>query len=210
MSILDNLIRNVKHTIKTNVHKEVNQAVNQGITTAVNNARNNKGSKTVVFDRLPENLDQLKALPGSDLKDPYYTAALTVLALCEFPKDEEACYAMLNYLKGPRPLSQMEKNFINDRFMDGVDYVPRSYLEGTSPDNDYTPTTPYTVIVKEFAHSRDNFGDGYLRLFIRSSGADSERFLDLRYKPSTQQWFLWEFSGILLGIRIPKSTDVWA
>lgn len=210
MNIFDSLIRNIKQTFKTKVRKEVDQTVKQGFKKAVNSAANNKGSKTVVFDSLPENLVQLKALPGADLKDPYFVAGLTVLALCEFPKDEESCYEMLNYLKGPRPLSPMEKNFINDRFMDGVDYVPRSYLEGTSPDNDYTPSVPYKIIVKEFAHSRDNFNDGYLRLFIRSSGADSERFLDLRYKPSTQQWFLWEFAGMLLGIRPPKSTDVWA
>ena len=210
MSIIDNLIRNVKHTIKTNIHKEVDQAVNQGISSAIYSALNNKGSKTVAFDLLPENLDQLKSLPGADLKDPYYVAGLAVLALCEYPKNEEACYDMLNYLKGPRPLSPMEKNFINDRFMDGVDYVPRSYIEGTSPDNDYTPQVPYQIVIKEFAHSRDNINDGYLRLFIRSSGADSERFLDLRYKPSTEQWFLWEFPGILLGIRPPKSTNVWA
>ncbi len=27
---------------------------------------------------------------------------------------------------------------------------------------------------------------------------------------STNEWFLWEFDGILSGIRPPKSTDKWA
>ena len=210
MSRLDDILRNVKATIKTALHKEVDQAVNQGLTNAANAIANSKGSKTVSFDRLPENLAELKALPGTDLHDPYYVAGLTILALCEFPKDQEACFAMLDYLKGPRPLTNLEKSFINDRFMDGVDYVPRSYIAGSSPENDYTPATPYRITVKELAHSRDNIGDGYLRLFIASSGADSERFLDLRYKPSTDQWFLWEFPGILLGIRTPVSVDPWA
>ena len=117
---------------------------------------------------------------------------------------------MLNYLRGPRPLSPMDVSFIKDRFMDGVDYIPRSYLNGTSPDNDYTPNVPYSVTVIELSPSREQFSQGYLRLYLRSSGADSERFLDLRHKPSTDQWFLWEFGGLLSGIRIPKSKDAWA
>lgn len=200
MSILDTLVRRLKTLVR--------EEVKTGVDNAVKNA--GRASKTLTFDMLPENVSQLKELPGADLKDPYSVAALTVLALCEYPKDRESAYEMLNYLKGPRPLSNMEKSFINDRFMDGVDYVPRSYLNGSSPENDYTPSVPYTVTVIETPHSRDNYNEGYLRLFIRSSGADSERFLDLRLKPSTEQWFLWEFNGMLLDIRIPQSKNEWA
>lgn len=212
MSILDNLFKSAQGSIKSAVNKEVRNAKNtavQGVTNAVVNAAVNS-QKAYSFAYLPESLSALTALPGADLHDPCAVAAFTVLALCEFPKNRDACCEMLNYLKGPRPLTPMEIGFIRDRFMDGVDYVPRSYLEGTSPANNYTPSVPYTVVVKEFAHSRDNFKDGYLRLWIRSSGADTERFVDLRYKPSTDQWFLWEFGGMLSGIRIPVSQDVWA
>ncbi|MCR5808385.1 MAG: hypothetical protein K6G56_02360 [Clostridiales bacterium] len=170
----------------------------------------NEKQKKIVFEALPTNAEELKALPFADLRDPYAVAAMTVAALCVFPKDREACYEMMNYLKGPRPLSQVDMSFIRDRFMDGVDYVPRSYFVGTSPDNDYSPSLPYTVNVLELAHSRDQIGEGYLRLFIRSSGADSERFVVLRHKPSTDQWFVWQFEGLLSGIRQPKSKDEWA
>ena len=210
MSRLDDIIRNLKATIKTAFHKEVDQAVQQGVTNAVNAAANSKGVKTLQFDSLPKSLAELKALPGADLRDPYAVAALAVLALCEFPDSKEACYEMLNYLKGPRPLSNLEKSFINDRFMDGGDRVPRSYFAGSSPENDYTPSVPYRVTVKEMAHSRDNYSDGYLKLYLISSGADSERAIDLRRKASTDQWFLWEFPGILMGIKTPKSADPWA
>ena len=200
MSILNSIIRKIKST--------VNNDIRDGIEKAIYNAGNVK--KTVVCDELPENLEQLKALPGADLKDPYAVAAMTVFALCRFDKDEEAAIEMLNYLKGPRPLTNMEISFIRDRFMDGVDYVPRSYLNGTSPDNDYTPTVPYSITVYELKPSRLSIDDGYLRIYVKSSGADSERFIDLRLKPSTEQWFLWEFAGILSGIRIPKSQNAWA
>lgn len=178
----------------------------------VNNAVNAASNKNVPvsFNTLPQNLEELKRLPGADLTDPYRVAAFAIAALNVFPKNRENAIEMLNYLKGPRPLSNMEISFIRDRFMDGVDYVPRSYFNGSSPDNDYTPSLPYTVNVLELVHSRDQYNEGYLKLFVRSSGADSERYLVLRHKPSTNQWFVWEFAGLLVGIRIPKSKDEWA
>ncbi len=200
MSILDNLIKKAAVLLKNNASAAVNNVKN----TLANSA------KTVSFDALPRCAEELEKLPEARLTDPFDTAALTVAALCEYPNDKNAAIEMLNFLKGPRPLTPLELSFLNDRFMDGVDYVPRSYFAGSSPENDYTPSLPYTIRIEEHAHSRDNFKDGYLRLFITSSGADSQRFIDLRCKPSTGQWFLWEFGGVLLGIRTPKSKDPWA
>lgn len=201
MSILDQFIKKIRTTLKNNVTDKVEHSVNN----AINNSK-----RTIKFDNLPESVDDLKALPGGDLSDPFATAALTIAALCEFPKDREACIAMLNYLKGPRPLSPMESQFIADRFMDGVDYIPRSYLAGSTVENDYTPSVPYSIDVWELAHSKDNYSQGYLRLFVNSAGADSPRYIDLRLKPSTQQWFLWEYGGILSGVRVPQSKNEWA
>ena len=164
----------------------------------------------VTFERLPESLSELMQLPCSGLNDPYSVAALAIASLDVFSKNRDASIEMMNYLRGPRPLSNFDITFIRDRFMDGNDYVLRSYFNGSSPDNDYTPSVPYTVNVMELAHSRDQFEGGYLKLFVRSSGADSERYLILRNKPSTNQWFVWEFTGLLVGIRQPKSKDPWA
>jgi hypothetical protein len=165
-------------------------------------------TKTFRFDALPKNTDELKALPEADMKDPYAAAALAVAALCEFPENREASYEMINYLKGPADLSPMDKQFIRDRFMDGKDYLPFSYFEGAVPGNNYTPDKPYTISVFDNPHSREN--EGYIRLFVRSGGADSERPVTLRNKPSTGEWFLWEFSSLLVGIRIPVKDDAWA
>lgn len=41
---------------------------------------------------------------------------------------------MLDYLRGPRPMNGMDKQFIADRFRD-KDYVPRSYFEGATSNN---------------------------------------------------------------------------
>ncbi len=161
----------------------------------------------VVFDRLPADLEEMKAMPQAGLRTPADTAALTVAALCAYAASPEKCYEMLDFLRGPRPLSPLEKQFIRDRFMDGRDYIPRSYFEGAVPENDYTPGLPLTLVMK------DNEGPvadpGYARLALKSGGADSLRIVTLRSKPSTGQWFLWD-QMLLGGIRIPKSLDEWA
>jgi len=160
----------------------------------------------IVFERLPETLEELKACPYGQLEKPEYTAALYIAAMCVYPKDKEAAHEMVRYLNGPNGLSEFEKQFIADRMRDG-DYVPRSFFKGTSPENNYTPSQPYTVAVETTPYSYQN--EGYARLWLRSSGADNPRQIDLRLKPSANQWFISQ--AMLLGqIRMPKEQDPWA
>ena len=81
-------------------------------------------------------------MPQAALGTPFDTAAMTILALCFYPGDKELSLRMLDFLRGPRPLSGYDKSFIADRFRDS-DYVPRSYFEGANPQNDYLPAEPY-------------------------------------------------------------------
>ena len=82
----------------------------------------------------------------------------------------------------------------------------RSYFNGATPQNDYAPSEPYTVTVSENPYSRDNAG--YLKLFIRSGGADSPRYVTLR-NAKDGKWYLWE-QFLLSDIRAPESTNPWA
>ncbi|MBR3057022.1 MAG: hypothetical protein IKG93_03540 [Clostridiales bacterium] len=172
------------------------------------NAGAQETKKTVIFNEMPENLEQLKALPEASLKNPLDVAALTVAALCVYPSNKDASLEMLNYLKGPQPLTPYEISFIADRFRDS-DYVPRSYLNGATPQNNYMPQRPYSVTVYETPHSRDNLNEGYLTIYITSGGADNPRSVRLRTKPSTGEWFLWE-QFLLVGIRVPDAQNPWA
>lgn len=133
---------------------------------------------------------------------------LTVAALALYPENPAETEKMLDFLRGPRPLNGIDKQFIRDRFR-GKEYLMRSYLVGSTPENNYTPVQPYRVAVSENTYSRTQFVDGYLTLYVACSGADRPRPLKLRNKPSTGQWFLWE-QQLLTGIRIPQVADPWA
>ena len=162
-------------------------------------------SKTFIFEALPESLEQLQALPEAALSNPFQTAALTVCALCVYGADAALGTQMLNWLRGPRPLSGYDTSFLNDRFRDGT-YVPFSYFAGAVPENDYTPSRPFTVTVLAGPYSDANAG--YKKLYIQSGGADSPREIVLRQK-GDGTWLLWD-QFLMVGIRQPKSADPWA
>ena len=144
-------------------------------------------TETFTFAALPESVDEMKALPEGALDTPFKTAALSICALCAYAAAPEIGTQMLDFLKGPQPLSPLNKQFLRDRFMDGSTYVPFSYFEGAVPGNDYTPAEPFKVTFFTNPYSFDN--EGYVKLFVCSGGADSERYLVLRQKG--EQWFLW-------------------
>ena len=161
--------------------------------------------ETFSFVSLPESLDQLKALPEAALNSPFQTAALTVCALCAYGAEPEIGIEMLNWLKGPRPLSNHEISFLKDRFRDGI-HVPFSYFDGATPENDYTPSHPFSLTIEAGPYADAN--TGYKKLHIRSGGAENPREVVLRQK-GDGQWLLWD-QFLMVGIRQPKSEDPWA
>ena len=161
--------------------------------------------ETFTFTDLPESLAQLQALPEAALTSPFQTAALTVCALCAYGAEPEVGIEMLNWLKGPRPLTNHEISFLKDRFRDGV-HVPFSYFAGATPDNDYIPSRPLTITIEAGPYADAN--PGYKKLHIRSGGADTPREVVLRQK-GDGQWLLWD-QFLMVGIRQPKSEDPWA
>ena len=180
------------------------QAAGNSIKQGVSNLGNK--SETFTFAALPESVEQMQSLPEATLDSPFKTAALTVCALCAYAADKNIGIEMLNFLKAPKPLTPFEISFIDDRLRDGKTYVPFSYFKGATPDNNYTPTEPFSVTVSSNPYSDAN--EGYMKLFIRSGGADSPREVVLRMK-GDGRWFLWD-QMLLPDIRQPKAQDPWA
>ena len=191
MYIFDKLKKNLEDTVKS--------AANSGLGITK--------KESFTFNALPESLAEMQNLPEASLDSPFATAALTVCALCAYAADKSIGTEMLNWLKGPRPLSNLEISFLNDRFRDGKTYVPFSYFKGATPENNYTPDTPFSITVEAGPYADAN--EGYKKLHIKSNGADSAREVVLRQRGSDGKWFLWD-QFLLPDVREPKSADPWA
>ncbi len=161
-------------------------------------------TEIISIEKIPENVEQLKSLEAAQMTTPFQTAALAVAVLCNYERDAEKTYEMINYLKGPADLSNLEKQFIRDRLV-GKSYVPRSYFKGTSRENSYILPQSLEIEVSDNPYSYDN--EGYAVLYLTSSGADSPRQVKLRRKGDI--WYLWEIL-FLSDIRVPASDDPWA
>ena len=203
MSIFDSLKQAAISALKRESRKAVNKAVN----TAVQNiGKGRNHTETFTFDALPQTLEALQSLPEAKLDTAFKTTALTILALSRYESDPQTAYAMLSWLKGPEDFSTSEKSFLQDRLR-GKEYKVRSFFEGATPENDYTPNKPYVISVIENPYSFDN--ENWATLYVTSGGADNPRNIKLRKKPSTGQWFLNDIQ-CLSDIRLPKSEDKWA
>lgn len=190
------------------VTKELKKAVNSAerkVTADITNKLNTK-NETFKFDVLPTNVGALSSLPEFKLDTPYKTAALVLAVLCNFENNPEETFAMLDSLKGPESVSTYEKQFIRERLA-GKQYIIPSFFAGATVDNGYQPTTPFSITVSSNSYSFTE--ENWATLFVTSAGADSERMIKLRKKPSTGQWFLNEVQ-CLGDIRPPKALDPWA
>ena len=178
---------------------------NNTVPSSQNSQTGTNKSVKITFSSLPESYEAFTALPEAKMDNPFSTAALSVLAFCFYPENKDMTLKMLDFLRGPRPLSVMDKQFIADRFRD-KDYVPRSYFEGATPNNNYLPSEPYSIVVSENPYSYQN--EGYATLYLTSGGADSPRSVQLRLAKDGK-WYLWE-QYLLADIRKPESENPWA
>ena len=163
--------------------------------------------KEIRIDTLPRNVEELLSSPSFDQKNEYAVAAYTVAALLRYTADKEDGKAMIDLLNGPEAPSNLDLQMMDERIGESDERI-RSYFKGATPGNDYTPSLPYRVEVLEYKSSRDV--ENYLYLYLPSGGADEPRQIQLRKKPSTGEWFIWEFRGLLMDVRIPVSQDGWA
>ena len=184
------------------IFKSNNTSINTTINKSVGKAVQKMDSRNITFTKLP--MTAAEVAPGQDAQ---MVAAYTVAALARYETNPAEAIAMLDALRGPRPLNGMDKQFLQDRFR-GKTYLMRSYFKGATPENNYTPAQPYTVNVQTNAYTYQE--QGYARFLIACGGADSPRPMTLRQKASTGEWFLWDHKGLLSGIRTPAAEDPWA
>lgn len=160
----------------------------------------------VVFDRMPETLEEFSSMAQMDLTKPENTCAMFLCAVNLFVKDRDAGVAAINLLKGPVALNPHEISFLADRVRD-KGYIAKVFFEGAIPGNNYTPDIPYTLSLYADGRPQD-VEAGYLRFYLATAGADSKRAIKVRQKGDN--WYLWDYPGLFTDVRKPAMDDPWA
>lgn len=158
------------------------------------------------FAKLPDNIEDFKAMDLMDLTKAENTCTMFLCALHLFVKNRDEGVEAFNLLKGPSPLSAHEISFLADRVRDKA-YLPLIYFVGATPDNNYTPNVPYRLEFHDDQRPQD-VEEGYLRYYFKTTGADAARAIKLRRKGDS--WYLWEYPGMVMDVRKPHDEDPWA
>ena len=160
------------------------------------------------FDKI---ITEKKDLENYDRTNPYNVAALLVHVICNYePNNTDGFYDMLGFLMGEfQQISPMMKQNIKDRMMQNekYKYIGKSYFDESTPQNEYSPSY-YSVSVFENDYSKEE--DGFVRLLLKSGGADNLRFVTFRLAKDGN-YYLWSDSviGLLTDIRKPESQNPW-
>ena len=161
---------------------------------------------TVTLNEIPATLDAFSSAAQMNLTAPENTCAMFLCALQLYLSSKDDGVAAMNLLRGPRPMSPYDVQFLRDSLL-GKEYLPLAYFNGATPQNGYSPSKPYVLNVLPDPRPQD-IEEGYIRVYLKTAGADSPRPVKLRRKGDC--WYLWEYSSVLSGIRIPAEQDPWA
>lgn len=215
-SLLKSTVRSVERSVERTTRKTVNQAeqkvANQVGNSIIKTVENDYHaiSRDFTFDTLPTTLAELKALQKNPA-DPFEICALAVLALNAYENNPQEFALMMDFLNGPDEVANRDLQLVQTQFAGaGAKYTVKAYFKGATPENNYTPSMPYTITVHDNIYSYQNQNSGYISLFIPSGGADSDRQVTVRFKASTNEWFINNWQGLLMSIKTANEANPWA
>ena len=100
-------------------------------------------------------------------------------------------------------------SFMNSRFHQGdaQPWIARSYFEGATPENGYTPDLPYTIKMKSRIDDDDYLTDmdaDVERRWVNSSGADSDRPVQVLRVRGDDIYYMFNYAGLATQVRKPR------
>lgn len=217
------------HVTQT-VKKQVEPVLKKGTKSAKKEITNNKGQKEVIdvtintytytFTTIPTNAAELKQYDITTSDGRYKTMALLILAYRTWtPTNPTDCEEMLSYLNN-KEMTQYYKNFLRDRMKadNGYKYLGNSYLNGATPANNYTPSKPISITLRQdtLPGKGNSISENIpyfeptqttpaiYRSFTDFAGSDSSRWICTYKHSKTGKWYIWDQSWHDLLTRIKQ------
>ena len=165
----------------------------------------------IEVQQLPQSVDEFIALRDEHAQTPEGAAAVMIAALLLYTNDEtlgQICLAQAvdasrtrTSALGETELQPRALNLIRMQLAQRP-HVPRSYVEGATPENGYAlPEGSIAIRLGRNPYSGTD-ESGRVKLFVASSGADSPRPCTV-IRDAAGQWRATEWSSLLSGVRSP-------
>lgn len=170
----------------------------------------------VVIQQIPTSLEAFVALRDQVSQVPQGGVAMMVIALHIFADDQELGRQCLTVavdrgrlVEGPEGYRgwQLGKRDLR-RIQNQVErqpYLPRSYFEDATPENDYDlGEPPFTLAFSDNPYSGDP-SSGVYKVFVNCSGAQSARPATVK-RNNRGIWKADSWSSLITGVRAPATT----
>ncbi|TGM77691.1 hypothetical protein EHR01_08785 [Leptospira mtsangambouensis] len=177
-------------------------------------AQNLTSRNPVVFPSEPTSLEEFKSLQTSVATTPEGGAALLVLAISLYGKNQElgtkaVTLSVLskNRQKSTKPTAVDGMELGNgDKYLlgqlDKYKMLSNGYWKGAEPSNGYTASLPFTVDTYTNPYSGEE-SSGKIKLFVATRGASSFRPVTME-KDSDGLWRAKEMSSLFVGMMPAK------
>ncbi len=174
-----------------------------------------KSLPIVSIDKIPQSVEEFITLRDKHANTPQGGAAVWVVAAimyaqnsnvgrqCLIIASDKSLLSNSNSSKGYQGFDFGSSSDFLIKQLDSKNYVPHSYIQGTSPENGYAlPNAPYKIACFTNPYS-GNEQEGKLKVFVSCTGADSDRPISL-VQNEKGVWKAKEFSSLVVGIKAPK------
>ncbi len=169
-------------------------------------------SRNVKIEKLPTTVEEFIEVRNQLANTPQGGAAVFIMALkiqSENPSIGEKCL-IIAADRARLMTGNVYKDFQLDTFgmrrikeqLKYSPYIPNSYFVGATSENGYNFNVPTEMNCSINAHS-GNESEGVLKIFVKSSGADSPRPIVMK-RNNRGIWKANEWSSIVMGIVPPK------
>ena len=171
--------------------------------------------RTITINSLPSTIEDFVALRDKIATTPEGGATIFLLALKIYVQNEklgEQCFVVAaerqalqtgDIYKGFQ-LSNSSLNLIKSQLAQNPK-IPDSYIQGATPENNYSVSLPYVYSYSENKFSGSE-AEGRIKLFVRSYGADSDRPITV-VRNNRGLWKANNWSSVIVGIKKPQIDD---
>ena len=171
--------------------------------------------KKITIKTLPSSIDEFVQLRDQIAKTPEGGAAILLLALKIFADNEQLGKQCLVVASDRSRLQEgddykgysivhSDMNLLSSQ-LSKYPNIPNSYIEGASPENNYSVTLPFVYTFSRQKYSGDE-SEGVIKIFVKCYGADIDRPIQLT-RNNRGLWKATNWSSIIVGIKKPPIDD---